>query len=60
MSHTAPAATVMPAPTSLGFLPPEPDPVSRMIVQSVTAFASALAALGIVVAVLAMCIAMGG
>jgi len=50
----------MPAPHNLGFIPPEPDPVSRMIVQSVTAFASALAALGIVVAVLTMCIARGG
>ncbi len=48
------------APINLGFIPPEPDPVSRMIVQSVTAFASALAALGIVMAVPAMCIAMGG
>ncbi len=49
----------MAAPIDCGFIPPEPDPVSRMIVQSVTAFASALAALGIVVAVLAMCIARG-
>jgi len=52
----------MPAPivrTHLGFVPPEPDPVSRMIVQSVVAFVDALAAIGIVVAVLAMCIAMG-
>ncbi len=49
----------MPAPLSPGFIPPEPDPVSRMIVESVTAFASALAAIGIVVAVLTMCIAGG-
>ncbi len=49
----------MPAPINLGFLPPEPDPVSRMIVQSVVAFVDALAAIGIVVAVLAMCIARG-
>lgn len=49
----------MPAPLSPGFIPPEPDPVSRMIVESVTAFASALAAIGIVVAVLTMCIARG-
>jgi len=54
---------VMPAPivrTHLGFVPPEPDPASRMIVQSVVAFVDALAAIGIVVAVLAMCIARGG
>ncbi len=50
----------MPAPISPGFIPPEPDPVSRMIVQSVVAFVDALAAIGIVVAVLAMCIARGG
>lgn len=38
----------MPAPivrTQLGFIPPEPDLITRMIVQSVTAFASVLAAL---------------
>jgi len=52
----------MPAPivrTHLGFVPPEPDPASRMIVQSAAALASALAASGIVVAVLMICIAMG-
>lgn len=49
----------MPAPISPGFIPPEPDLITRMIVQSVTAFASVLAALGVVVAVLAMCIARG-
>jgi len=42
------------------FVPPEPDPITRMIVQSATALASALAALGIVMAVLAACIARGG
>ena len=50
----------MPAPHNLGFVPPEPDPVSRMIVQSVTAFVSALAALGIVMAVLTMCLMRAG
>ncbi len=45
--------------THFGFVPPEPDPAARMIVQSVVAFVDALAAIGIVMAVLAMCIAGG-
>ena len=50
----------MVAPIDCGFVPPEPDPTSRMIAQSVVAFVDALAALGIVLAVLAACIAVGG